>query len=317
MEWRSLGGCVQIILVSKRLSKARSVEITWVHLAAALGICAAVVAFLAFSISYMGVRHAAEIKLPLLQSLVVSAQREQAQQSQYFMRQNLNAMAVRLGQMQAQLTRLDALGERLSSSAGLAPGEFRFNELPGRGGVLTPLSSAHELSLSEFSRQLDAVALQMDTRTDVLGTLESQLLDQRIKQRLLTTSLPLADGSWNASGFGYRLDPFTGEESLHEGIDFFAPTGAAIYAAASGAVVSADFHPGYGYMVDIDHGNDLVTRYAHASRLLVKTGELVKRGQLIAEVGSTGRSTGPHLHFEVRYRGIPQNPNRFIQASAR
>lgn len=308
---------MQIILVSKRLSKARSVEITWTHLAAALALGAAVLTLLSFSISYMGLRHAAEIKLPLLQSLVFSAQREQAQQSQYFMRQNLNAMAIRLGQMQAQLTRLDALGERLSSSAGLSPGEFRFNELPGRGGALAPLSSAHELSLGELNRQLDAVALQMETRTDVLGALESQLLDQRIKQRLLPASLPLHDSSWNASGFGYRLDPFTGQEALHEGVDFFAPSGASIYAAANGAVASAEFHPTYGYMVDIDHGNDLMTRYAHASRLLVKPGELVKRGQVIAEVGSTGRSTGPHLHFEVRYRGLAQNPSRFIHASAR
>jgi len=144
--------------------------------------------------------------------------------------------------------------------------------------------------------------------------IESQLLEDRIRKSLLPTSLPV-EAQWNASTYGWRLDPFTGERALHEGVDFQAQVGTDIVAAAGGVVVTAAYHPAYGNLVEIDHGNDLVTRYAHASRLLVKTGTVVKRGQKIAEVGSTGRSTGPHLHFEVRANGVAQNPGRFLQAA--
>jgi murein DD-endopeptidase MepM/ murein hydrolase activator NlpD len=120
---------------------------------------------------------------------------------------------------------------------------------------------------------------------------------------------------FNVSGFGQRVDPFTGQWAMHEGIDFLADTGSPIQAAAAGVVVFAGFHPQYGYVVDIDHGNDLITRYAHTSKIFVKEGDVVQRGTKIAEVGSTGRSTGPHLHFEVRFKGVPQNPARFLFAS--
>jgi murein DD-endopeptidase MepM/ murein hydrolase activator NlpD len=120
---------------------------------------------------------------------------------------------------------------------------------------------------------------------------------------------------FNASGFGKRVDPFTGQLAMHEGIDFLADAGSQVVAAAGGVVVFAGFHPQYGYVIDIDHGNDLVTRYAHCSKLLVKEGDVVARGRKISEVGSTGRSTGPHLHFEVRFRGVAQNPSKFLLAS--
>jgi murein DD-endopeptidase MepM/ murein hydrolase activator NlpD len=307
---------VQIILVSNRLSKARTIELQWRHVVMATGLAAATVVAASLLLSYLGVRHAAEIKLPLLQSLVRSASEAEAERYQSFLRDNLNAMAVKLGQMQAQLTRLDALGERLSTSAGIKPGDFRFNEVPGRGGALPTLAPPRDLSLGEFSRQLDALSREMETRTDHLGILESQLLESRVRQKFLPSALPVSIGSWNASGFGWRIDPITGQAMMHEGIDFIAPPGSAISAAASGVVITAEYHSTYGNMVEVDHGNDLVTRYAHASKLLVRQGELVKRGQRIAEVGSTGRSTGAHLHFEVRVKGVAQNPTRFLQASA-
>jgi murein DD-endopeptidase MepM/ murein hydrolase activator NlpD len=142
--------------------------------------------------------------------------------------------------------------------------------------------------------------------------IESQMLEDRIKKSLLPTSLPV-EAQWNASAYGWRVDPFTGERAMHEGVDFVAVPGTTIRAAASGVVVAAERHPQYGNLVEIDHGKDLTTRYAHASKMLVKPGQLVKRGQKIAEVGSSGRSTGPHLHFEVRIRGIAQNPDRFLR----
>ena len=125
------------------------------------------------------------------------------------------------------------------------------------------------------------------------------------------------EATWNASSFGWRIDPISGQNALHEGIDFIADVGTPIFAAAGGMVVLAGRHHQYGNMVEIDHGNDFITRYAHASKLFANVGEIVRRGRKIAEVGSTGRSTGPHLHFEVRYKGVAQNPSRFLQASVR
>jgi murein DD-endopeptidase MepM/ murein hydrolase activator NlpD len=224
-------------------------------------------------------------------------------------------MAVKLGQMQAQLMRLDALGERLSALAGLKPGEFRFTEPPGRGGAMSSIPP-QDLSMPEFNRQLDQLSRQMENRTDSLGILESQLFDAKVKKKLMPT-IPPVDASWSASSFGWRIDPFNGMLAMHEGVDFVVDTGTPIFAAAGGVVSYSGPHPQYGFLVEIDHGNDFTTRYAHCSRLLVKEGEVVQRGSKIAESGSTGRATGPHVHFEVRYRGVAQNPARFLQASTR
>jgi len=123
-------------------------------------------------------------------------------------------------------------------------------------------------------------------------------------------------GTTAGSTFGFRIDPFTGQSALHAGLDFPAPTGSDIVAAAGGVVITQEFHPAFGNMVELDHGNQLVTRYAHTSKVLVKRGDLVRRGQKIAEVGTTGRSTGPHLHFEVLVQGVPQNPQKFLSAGS-
>jgi murein DD-endopeptidase MepM/ murein hydrolase activator NlpD len=308
---------MHIILVSDRLAKTRSLELSLRHVV--LGGVTLLAGFItaAFAISYLGVRHAAALDLPLLHSLVRSAQIEEARRTDDFLRQNLNAMAIKLGEMQAQLMRLDALGERLSSAAGIRPGDFRFGEVPARGGALPAISMSHELSLGEFNRQLGFIALQMETRSDYYDVLEAQLFNARVRQTITPTALPVQIGTWNASGFGWRIDPITGQMAHHEGIDFIAETGSPIHAAAAGVVITAEYQPAYGNMVEIDHGGDLVTRYAHASKTLVKPGQLVKRGEKIAEVGSTGRSTGPHLHFEVRHKGAPQNPARFLLATSK
>ncbi|OFZ90920.1 MAG: peptidase M23 [Betaproteobacteria bacterium RBG_16_64_18] len=307
---------MHIILVSNRLTRARTLTLTTAHVLAGAVALAGMVIMLTIALFYVSVRHAAHIRLPMVESLVLSAQQDQMRKTEGFLRENLNAMAVKLGQMQAQLMRLDALGERLSGLAGFKPQEFRFGEVPGRGGAVSTLSQAHDLSLDEFSRQLDTLSKQMESRTDYLGILESSLFDARVKRKLMPTTTPV-EGSWNASSFGWRIDPITGQHALHEGIDFIADVGTPVFAAAGGVVVFAEYHTQYGNMVEIDHGNDFITRYAHASKLLVKVGEVVRRGRKIAVVGSTGRSTGPHLHFEVRYKGVPKNPARFLQASIR
>jgi murein DD-endopeptidase MepM/ murein hydrolase activator NlpD len=305
---------MHIIVVSDRLAKARSLEFSVRHLVVGgLAILASIVG-LAFFISYLGVRHAADLNLPILQSLVRSAELEETRRADDFLRQNLNVMAVKLGEMQATLMRLDALGERLSTAAGIRPSDFRFGEVPARGGAMPTVLLPRDLSLGDFSRQLDALALQMETRVDYYDVLESQLFNAHLRQAFTPTALPLEIGTWNASGFGWRIDPLTGQMAMHEGIDFIAAPGTPIHAAAAGVVITAEFQTAYGNMVEIDHGGELITRYAHASKVLVKPGQLVKRGEKIAEVGSTGRSTGPHLHFEVRVKGGAQNPARFLYA---
>ncbi len=306
---------MHIILVSNRLATAKSISLDARHLLLGLGLLAATVLLLSSSLFYVVFRHAADIQLPMVQSLLLSAQEQQKRHSQDFMRENLNAMAVRVGQMQAQLVRLDALGERLSTLAGIKPQEFRLNEAPGRGGALNSSTPAKDMSLNEFNWQLDALSRHMENRSDYMGILEKQLFDAKVKQNLMPTVRPV-EVDWNASSYGWRIDPITGQSAMHEGIDFMVDTGTPVHAAAAGLVVVAEFHPQYGYVIDIDHGNDFTTRYAHNSKLLVKVGDLVQRDAVIAESGSTGRSTGPHVHFEVRYKGVAQNPNRFLQAYA-
>jgi murein DD-endopeptidase MepM/ murein hydrolase activator NlpD len=229
-----------------------------------------------------------------------------------FLKENLSVMAIKLGEMQAQLARLDALGERVQGLAGVKPEEFNFKEKPGRGGAEGP---GHSFSMSELQKALDALSSDVERRADYMNVVETALMSDKIKSKMLPTILPVNVG-YNASGFGWRVDPFNGQSAFHEGIDFPSPNGTQIVAAAGGVVIAAEYHPQFGNMVDIDHGNEIVTRYAHASRVYVKVGDIVKRGQHVADIGSTGRSTGAHLHFEVHVKGVAQNPHKFLAAGA-
>lgn len=302
---------MHIILVSNRLTTAKTIVLTWRHAAIALAALTFMVVGLSSLFSYVTVRHAAEIRLPFLQSLLQENKAEESRASNQFVRENLNAMAVRLGQMQAQLLRLDSLGERLAALAGLRPQDMgaAIGARDGRGG---PLIQPTPLSPEDLQKAVETLSRQLEAKSDALSAVETQLIDERIRKNQLPTTLPI-DAAWNASSFGWRADPFTGESALHEGVDFPSDIGTPIKAAAAGVVMNVERHPSYGNVVEVDHGNDLVTRYAHCSKILVQPGVLVKRGQTIAEVGNSGRSTGPHLHFEVRIKGAAHNPNRFLQ----
>src|SRR5690606_11764823 len=265
--------------------------------------------------------------------------KSEADRQSAFLRRNLDALAEKLGQVQARLMRLDALGERVASMAGVevrpAAGEAIATpdlaeplparspvagkagprapapeaESMGQGGPLLPDHGA--LTVEELSQAIEEVARTLEQRTDQLNLIESEFLFQRAASRLVPSARPLASG-YTASRFGRRVDPLTGRRARHEGLDFAAPHGTPILAAGPGVVVFAGRHPAYGNQVDIDHGDGLVTRYAHARKLFVKAGDIVHQGDKIAEVGSTGRSTGPHLHFEVRIDGVPHDPMKFL-----
>lgn len=306
---------MHIILVSDRMATARSITLTRLHLALFGLVMAVVIVALSSIFSYLTMRHAAEIRLPFLQELVRTLSLEEATKTRELVKESLSTMAVRLGQMQGQLMQLDTLGERLAGLAGVKPKAAPVEKSTSADKVAPsggPLVRPNNPDPQELQRALDELSRQIERRSETLSALESQLFDERIRKHLLPTASPVA-ADVRASGFGLRMDPFTGQTAMHEGIDFIAEPGTPILAAAAGIVVAAERHPQYGNMVEIDHGNGLTTRYAHASALFAKPGELVKRGHHIAAVGSTGRSTGPHLHFEVRINGVAQNPGRFLE----
>jgi murein DD-endopeptidase MepM/ murein hydrolase activator NlpD len=302
---------VQIILISDRLAKARSVNLSLVHLTGMVVLSLALLGGSTAALYWFTLRYAAEFRIPVLQRLVLATQEAEAERGRTFVQQNLNAMAVKLGEMQAQLTRLDALGERLSSLAGFRAQEFRFSEAPGLGGAAPTLMPPQNLSLAEFGEKLALLSRHVENRNDMLGVFEAQLFEAAVKKKLLPNIMPV-EAPYQASSFGKRIDPFTGQWTMHEGIDFLADHGSPVIAAAGGVVQFAGLHPQYGIMIDIDHGDDLVTRYAHLSKLFAREGDVVVRGRRIALSGNTGRSTGPHLHFEVRFRGSAQNPAKFL-----
>ncbi|MBZ0104700.1 MAG: M23 family metallopeptidase [Sulfuricella denitrificans] len=227
--------------------------------------------------------------------------------------ENLNTMAARLGQLQAQVLRLDAVGGRLAKHFGLPEQEFDFSKQPGQGGAETA-APQYQLDAHQLERELAMFARQLEERSRSLGLLEAMTLREQVVKSTSPTLQPVSAG-WFSSNYGWRIDPFSGKKAFHEGVDFMAEVGTPVKAAAGGVVVYSEYHPQYGNMVSIDHGNGTVSRYAHASRLLVKVNDIVLQGQKIAEVGSTGRSTGPHLHFEVLRNGAPQNPARYLQTA--
>jgi len=299
---------VHFIITDAWLAKSRAVHLSgtkliMVFLGLSLGLMIA-----AASLYHWVFLKGAREGWPVIGTLVKLVVKDEFEQRDRFMRENLDAMARKLGEMQAKLVQLEALGERVSGLAGVNSAELKV--APGRGGALV---SGHPLSMEELQATLADLDRLTGQNTDLLTVMESRLFDQKIKNMMVPTQQPVQAGHVGSS-FGWRIDPFNGRSALHTGLDFQAEPGTPILAAAGGVVVSQEVHPAYGNMVEVDHGNNLITRYAHASRVWVKIGDLVKRGQKIADVGTTGRSTGPHLHFEVLVQGVPQDPQKFLAA---
>lgn len=302
---------MNIIIVPDRLKPSRTICLGRCGTALLLAGFGAVVVLVAALLSYVVLFHLDDVPLPFARKLILSHQLAETEKNRLLLQESLNAMAVKVGEMQAQMMRLDALGERLARLAGLRAEEFQFERKPGQGGNVSR-TPAQPLSVDEFATEIDRLARHMDERAERLAVMESLLTRERVRQHALPSAPPVPGGFFT-SNFGWRIDPFTGLRAMHEGVDFMAPVGTPILAAAGGIVVYSDYHPGYGNMIEIDHGNGLISRYAHAERRFVREGDVVLRGQKIGEVGSTGRSTGPHLHFEVLNRGVPQNPTRYLQ----
>ncbi|MGE8635645.1 MAG: M23 family metallopeptidase [Achromobacter piechaudii] len=219
-----------------------------------------------------------------------------------FLRGNMNLLAAKVGALQAKLVSIDGLGQRVTQPEATQVMDDLFTDHP-------PPSAA---SAEALGRQLDEIQARLAQQSDNLKLLDAALTKRSADQARMPTAMPITDYPYLSSSYGWRRNPVTGRTAMHEGLDFAAPSGTPILAASGGVVLEAKFQPGFGNMVEIDHGDGLITRYAHASSLMVKQGQLVERGQQVARVGSSGRSTGPHLHFEVRLAGQPLDPRLFL-----
>lgn len=227
----------------------------------------------------------------------------------------LAALTLRVAELQARLVRIDALGERLTSMAKLDSGEFNFSQPPALGGPELEISG-ESFAPPEFTAAVEELAQQIESRQHQLETLEALLANRKLENDVFIAGRPITKG-WMSSRFGRRTDPFSGRIAWHSGVDFAGKEGAEIIAVAAGVVTWSDERNGYGYMVEVNHGKGFTTRYAHNKENLVKVGDVVKKGQIIALMGSSGRSTGHHVHFEVYKNGRAVDPSSYIHRASR
>ena len=307
---------MQIMITNGRLARTRVMQLSRLQLVVAFAALLAVLTLLSGTVYHFVFLKAAREGWPVVSQIVRLVVRDEFAQRDRFMRENLDAMAQKVGEMQAKLVKLEAVGERVAGAIGVKPEELRQMMKPvgaaapgGQGGPFVPARSA---SLDQLKSIVGALDLETDQRTDLFTLFEARLFESRMQALMVPTSKPV--DVLMGSGFGFRTDPFSGLAALHTGLDFPAESGTPVMAAAGGVVQLSEYQPQYGNVVELDHGRGLVTRYAHNAKVLVKTGDIVKRSQVIAEVGSTGRSTGPHLHFEVLVDGVPQDPAKFLAA---
>ncbi len=307
------------IMITHRGVGARTRVLTFSGLHLTLAGLALVFVLLIFSgtVYHFVFLKAAREGWPVVSQIVGLVVRDEIAQRDRVMRDNLDVMAQKVGQLQAKLLKLEAVGDRVSGMAGMKPEELKplrqpADAKPGAaGGIYLPLDTPSLDQLQQVLARLDDVS---DQHADVFTLIESRLLEARLQALVVPSTAPVQGEV--GSGFGVRPDPITGRNALHSGLDFPAEPGTPVRAAAGGVVVSTDWHPQFGKLLELDHGKGLSTLYAHNSQVLVQRGDIVKRGQVVAKVGNSGRSTGPHLHFEVLVDGVPQDPARFLAAGA-
>lgn len=301
---------MHIILLSRRHSAARSfsLDLRSLLVLAALLIVSALGGGVALGAWWAPQSPTARDNAQL--SLVLDEQRAEVGAVRVDAQRQLDAFAAHLAELQARLTRLDALGERLTELADLDASEFDFSLDVGQGGPEEPLEGS-AYAPPPFMRSLDELALRLDSREQQLEVLESLLAERRLSEAESLAGRPVLQG-YMSSPFGRRSDPLTGRLSVHKGVDFAAKAGSEVVAVAAGVVTWSGQKSGYGNVVEISHADGYVTLYAHNQRNLVQVGDLVQRGQTIATVGRSGRSTGYHVHFEVSKNGRVVNPASYI-----
>ncbi len=291
-----------IMYYSRKLGRTKTLQVRPKVLA---GVIAGVFLF-STSVGAVGFWLSSSINTPTVAKAKMSVE-ERAKQDE------LAAMSARLADIQAQMMRLDALGAHVAEKAKVKGDEFDFSKLPPMGGPEEAIRI--EVDPVALDRKLSLLNEELSYRELKLKALDRFLQNQR-QAVVDLDNMPVRNG-YITSRFGYRSDPFTRRTSFHGGIDFAGPDGTDIFTVADGVVIKAGWHNGYGNMVEIDHGDGLVTRYAHAKSLVVKEGDVVSKDQLIAYMGTTGRSTGVHLHYEVLKNGRQINPSQIMKFAKR
>lgn len=298
---------MNIILISNNMAKAKSLSALQTSLLVAGLVLLPLVLTLLFITPQSNIKEKGMRALlpPQIRSSIISSQ------------VHLDAYAKQLGELQARIMRLDAQNQRLAKLAGESEKKIVNNpnlksqggfKLDGRGG---PLVQSHAISEAELKAAILELTEEVDGRDEYMSSIEAKILQKSVLKDMLPNISPVY-AAFNSSSYGWRIDPLNGNKAFHEGLDFTADSGTAIRAAADGIVSTSERTPDYGNIVKIDHGSGLETRYAHASKLLVKPGERVIKGQTVAQVGNTGRSTGPHLHYEIRLNGNALDPRKYL-----
>jgi len=293
-------------------SNAKALRVPIAVLLGVMALCASAAAG-----AWVHARYVRPAPVGLVWQQPMSEQVSQASRETGFLRENLGVLATKLGDLQARIIEVDGLGKRVAEAAGVTYTDPEIQAALDETESAAPVMDYIDADPVSFDSpqglglQLDALQKQVSAQKDWFSMLDMALTRRTGLEASLPTVTPV-NYPYLSSSFGWRRHPITGRHVMHEGLDFSAPTGTPIHAASGGVVTWAASKSGYGKMVEINHGNGLVTRYAHASKVMVKRGDLVEKGQLIAKVGSTGQSTGPHLHFEVRMAGHPLDPTLFL-----
>jgi murein DD-endopeptidase MepM/ murein hydrolase activator NlpD len=304
---------MNVIFVGKLKGKHLRFQFEGKQILAGFTIISLFTCLLVGSAYWYGNTHATVSELVLLEN-DISQQKNLIEEARFNAESELDALAGRLGKMQANVIRLNALGQRLVAVAKLDAKEFDFINPPSYGGP-------HETAVSETgvnearNINLDSVIAklgeQLASREEQLDVLEEVIMSRQLRKASTPRGRPIKKG-WLSSYYGKRADPFSGKMAMHKGVDFAGKEDSEVISVASGVVTWASERYGYGHLVEINHGNGYTTRYGHNNALLVSVGDSVEKGQAISLMGSTGRSTGPHVHFEVLKNGAQVNPNKFV-----
>ncbi len=310
---------MNVVIFGKGLGSPRQVNLTGLTAALSIAVIAGLLASIGFTAgSWHASRTGSGVSIDELEGLSGDLQ-EQRQGIADIRQENedtLDALSIRVAQMNARVIRLDALGRRLTDMADIDDGEFNFELNPAVGGPEEPMASGANVAIPQMFEAMGGLGARLDDREAQLNVLEGVIMNQNLKDRVYPQGRPVGSG-WISSYFGKRTDPFTGKAANHTGIDFAGNNGAEIIAVADGVVTWSADRYGYGIMIEINHGSGYATRYAHNSENLVSVGDEVKKGQIVALMGATGRATGPNLHFEVLHNGSRVNPVNFIRESAK
>jgi murein DD-endopeptidase MepM/ murein hydrolase activator NlpD len=306
---------MNIIFIGKRGGRTKTIKLGNGWLAAALLLVLGVVPGL-----FLGAYHMLQQDTGAKTNVLMGAwqkemetQRDEVATARQKVDEDMDALAMRLGALQAKVIRLDALGERLTEMADLDKGEFDFSNQPAVGGPENP-NTVESMPVPDFVQSLDSLSRQLDNRAEQLALLETMLMSRSLQEEVRPAGRPIKRG-WTSSYYGMRTDPFTGRREFHKGMDFAGKEGSDVIAVGAGVVTWAGDRYGYGKLVEVNHGNGYATRYGHNKEILVSVGDTVKKGQTLAHMGSTGRSTGPHVHLEVLYKGKPVDPKKYALAT--